>query len=155
MKYSVITLIIVSVNYVTLLSNALPATDKSVDDSVHYVDNSEVFMFVDQMPSFNGGGISKFREYIKSNIEYPAKAKEQSISGKVIVKFVIDKEGNLTDIQLANSVHPLLDNEALRVIKSCPKWVPGKQQGQVVKVQYIIPVNFLNDRKANKFLVTF
>ena len=89
-----------------------------------------------------GGDLKKFQDYVQGKIEYPEEAKEKGITGKVFVQFIVDEKGNITEVQIIRGIHPLLNNEALRVIKESPKWTPGKQNGKNVKVSYTIPITF-------------
>lgn len=100
-----------------------------------------VFGVVEQMPSFPGGK-KAMMDYLKENTEYPAKAVKNKIQGRVIVQFTVDEKGRLSDIKVVKSVEPSLNAEAVRVVKSMPRWNPGTQQGKAVKVRYTLPVTF-------------
>lgn len=102
-------------------------------------DDADVFFVVEDMPQFPGGNVSK---WIAKNVKYPMLAQENGIQGKVFVKFVIEKDGSITDVQVSRGVDALLDKEAIRVIKAMPKWKPGKQRGKAVRVSYTLPINF-------------
>ena len=107
--------------------------------------SDEVFLFaeVGEKPTFNGKDAETgFREYIKENTNYPVAAQENGITGRVYVEFTIDKDGSVTDVELLRGADPLLDAEALRVIKSSPKWTPGKHGGEAVSVKYQFPIYF-------------
>lgn len=100
------------------------------------------------MPEF-AGGTSGMMKYISAHIVYPAVCKENSIAGKVFLKFVIDTDGSVTDATVIKSSGvELLDNEALRVVRSMPAWTPGKQNGRTVKTYYNLPINFKLDDSA-------
>ena len=101
----------------------------------------EVFMVVEQMPEFPGG-IQELMSFLSKNIKYPASAMAKNVQGRVIVQFVVEKDGTPTEFKVIRSVDPDLDAEALRVMKEMPKWKPGMQRGQVVRVKYTVPVTF-------------
>lgn len=103
----------------------------------------EVFFIVEDMPKFQGGGKEKFREYIAQNLQYPAIAAENGISGRVFVQFAVNNKGQVVDVIVVRGVDPALDKEAIRVVKSSPKWTPGKQRGRPVKVQFTFPIVFV------------
>lgn len=100
-----------------------------------------IYVVVEQMPEFPGG-VLKMNEYLSNSIVYPEYAVDNNIEGKVVLEFVVDIDGTITDIQIKRGVHESLDNEALRVVKSMPKWIPGKNYGKSVKVKYTLPINF-------------
>lgn len=92
-------------------------------------------------PQFKGG-VNQFYKYIGNAIRYPADAVRNNITGKVTLSFVIQKDGSVTDILVTKSVHPSIDNEAIRVIKGSPKWIPAVERGLPVRVKYTIPIKF-------------
>ena len=104
-------------------------------------EETKVFDVVEQMPSFPGGPSALF-EYLSKNIKYPVVAEENGIQGRVIVSFVVERDGSITDVRVVKSVDPSLDKEAQRVVKSMPRWIPGKQNGSAVRVKYTVPVTF-------------
>ena len=99
------------------------------------------FMVVEDMPEFPGG-TAALLEYLRKNIKYPAICRENNIQGRVIVWFVVNKDGGSVDPEVVKSVNPSLDKEAVRVISNMPPWKPGKQRGKPVRVKYTVPVNF-------------
>lgn len=101
----------------------------------------EVFMVVEKMPEFPGG-IKELMSFLSKNIKYPASAIAKNVQGRVIVQFVVEKDGTPTEFKVMRSVDPALDAEALRVMQEMPKWKPGMQRGQVVRVKYTVPVTF-------------
>ena len=101
----------------------------------------EVFMVVEQMPEFPEG-MKELMTYLKDNIKYPKAAQDKKVEGRVIVQFVIEKDGTPTEFNVLRSVDPDLDKEALRVLGNMPKWKPGMQKGQAVRVKYTVPVSF-------------
>lgn len=100
---------------------------------------SEVFVVVENMPSFPGGNVQK---WISKNVKYPVLAMENGIQGKVFVQFVIERDGSITDVKVVRGVDSSLDKEAIRVVKAMPKWTPGKQRGKAVRVSFTLPINF-------------
>ena len=101
----------------------------------------QIFQIVEEMPDFPGG-MAKCMMWLKQNIKYPEEAIEKGIQGRVIVQMVIESDGTITNTNVVRSVHPLLDEEALRVINLSPKWKPGKEKGQAVRVKFTIPISF-------------
>lgn len=99
------------------------------------------FVSVEQMPQFPGGD-SELMKFIGSNLKYPTIAAENGIEGRVVIRFVVGKDGNVSDVQVVRSLDPSCDKEAVRVVKTMPKWVPGKQNGRNVPVYYTLPVLF-------------
>ncbi|WP_314714470.1 energy transducer TonB [Segatella salivae] len=103
--------------------------------------NDMVFDVVEVMPQFPGGQIAMMK-YIMENIKYPKQAMKEGIQGRVAVSFIVEKDGSISDVRPILSVHPLLNKEAVRVVKSMPKWTPGKQNGKPVRVRFNVPVMF-------------
>lgn len=110
---------------------------KANDDVVE----GQIFTVVEEQPSFPGGLPALFK-YLAAEVKYPVIAQENGIQGRVVTSFVVDKEGNIKQVKVERGVDPALDAEALRVVKAMPKWIPGKQKGEVVAVRYILPVQF-------------
>jgi len=116
-------------------------------DEIDYVEvepepeEEEIFMVVEDSPEFPGG-INALLDYLRKNIKYPAICRESNIQGRVIVSFIVNKDGAIVDPEVVKGVHPSLDKEALRVISSMPNWKPGAQRGKPVRVKYSVPVNF-------------
>ena len=104
-------------------------------------EETKVFDVVEVMPSFPGGQAALF-EWLSKNIKYPVVAEENGVQGRVIVTFVVERNGSITDVQVAKSVDPSLDKEAVRVVKAMPHWIPGKQNGSAVRVKFTVPVTF-------------
>ena len=113
-----------------------PAIEETVEPT-----SGKTYDVAEQMPQFPGGA-SKLFEYLASNIQYPAEAENANIQGRVIVSFVVEKDGRVSEPQVKKSVAPSLDAEALRVVGSMPKWIPGRQDGEAVRVKYTVPLNF-------------
>ena len=99
------------------------------------------FNVVEDMPEFPDG-IEAMIQFISNNIQYPADAQKQKIDGRVLVNFVVEKDGSITKVKVIKPTFPSLDAEAVRVVKAMPKWKPGYQKGQAVRVQFTMPINF-------------
>ena len=93
------------------------------------------------MPSFPGG-MGALMQYLSSHIKYPVVAEENGIQGRVVCTFVVERDGSITDVKVVRGVDSSLDKEAVRVVKSMPRWIPGKQNGSAVRVKYTLPVTF-------------
>lgn len=127
------------------------ATDPAIAQEVTPPQDDPVFQVVEYMPEYPGG-MGACIEFIKNNVKYPAKAEVLKREGKVIVQCTIEKDGTLSDIKVARSVSPELDQEAIRVVSTMPKWKPGMQRGKAVRVRYSLPVTFKlegNNKKAS------
>ena len=107
----------------------------------HVVEETKIFTVVEQMPMFPGGE-GALMGYLRDNIHYPTVAAENGVQGRVVVGFVVERDGSITDVNILRGVDPSLDREAMRVVKSMPKWTPGKQNGSAVRVKYQVPVSF-------------
>ncbi len=114
---------------------------EQVQEEIQEEAPQEVFVVVEEMPSFPGGDVELFK-FIYDNIKYPELAKENNIQGKVILRFCVTYKGTVDQVSIVRGVDPLLDNEAIRVIKMLPLWKPGKQGGKPVNVWYSVPINF-------------
>ena len=96
---------------------------------------------VEQMPTFPGG-MATLMKFLSENMKYPEQAEKERIQGRVICTFFVEKDGSISDISVAKSVHPQLDAEAVRVLSLMPKWIPGKRNGELTKVKYTFPITF-------------
>lgn len=105
------------------------------------VKEPEIFVVVEDMPEFPGGTDS-MRKFIQANIEYPDSARKHGIQGKVMVEFVIDEEGRLINPKIVKGIGWGCDEEVLRMVRMMPRWNPGKQKGNPVKVRFVLPVKF-------------
>ena len=104
-------------------------------------DTINVYDCVEQMPSFPGGS-QKLKEFIEENLRYPKELEESCVQGRVIVRFIVERNGKLSNVKVVKSVDPVLDKEALRIVKLMPRWIPGRQNGITVRVKFYIPIIF-------------
>ena len=105
------------------------------------VEEQQIFQVVEEMPEFPGG-MGECMKWLGKNIKYPTISQENGVQGRVIIQFVVNRDGSIVDAQVARGVDPYLDKEALRVVGQMPKWKPGKQRGKEVRVKYTLPVMF-------------
>lgn len=131
-------------NMVVVLKAPVPSMDELAQKGTDHV-----YQVVDEMPQFPGGNRAMMA-YIGQNIKYPTEAVAKGIEGRVLVQFVVNKEGDLQDIKVMKSIDSLLDQEAIRVISSMPKWTPGKLKGEAVNIQYVLPIQFNIPKKAQQ-----
>jgi protein TonB len=101
----------------------------------------EIFTVVEEQPGYPGGDEARIK-FLQENIKYPEEAKELGVQGKVFVTFVVEVDGSITDVRVLRGIGAGCDEEAVRVVKSMPRWVPGKQRGQPVRVQFNLPIKF-------------
>lgn len=104
--------------------------------------DNPIFEVVEHMPEFTGGGMSALMEYLSKNIKYPEAAMKKGTQGRVTVQFVVEKDGSITNVKILRGIDPELDKEAIRVISAMPKWKPGTQRGEAVRVRFTVPVMF-------------
>ena len=106
------------------------------------IEDDQPFLIAETMPSFQGGDLNTFRNWVQQNVKFPQIALENGIQGRVVLSFVIEKDGRLTNIQVLQTPDRSLSEEAIRVLNKSPKWSPGKQRNQVVRVKYTLSVDF-------------
>lgn len=120
-----------------------PAKANEMVDSVKPTDayDAKIFDVVEQMPSFKGGDTA-LMQWLSQNIKYPVEAEEKGVQGRVIAFFVVEGDGSISNVKIEKGVEPSIDNEAIRVLKTMPRWLPGKQDGKPVRVRYAVPITF-------------
>ncbi len=115
---------------------------QQVEVKEEIIEDDQPFLTAETMPSFQGGDLNTFRKWVQDNVRVPQIALENGISGRVVLSFVIEKDGRLTNIQVRMTPDRSLSEEAIRVLNKSPKWSPGKQRNQVVRIKYTLPVDF-------------
>lgn len=105
-------------------------------------EEEQVFVVVEDMPSFQGKGLNAFAAYVQQNLKYPLLAQENGIEGTVYLRFIVDKDGSVINVQVLRGVDPRLDKAAIEAVQRAPKWKPGKQRGKPVKVSCTMPISF-------------
>ena len=134
--------------------NVKAQTDKVADEKIAISSDQEpqedqVFTVVEKMPEYPGGNDARVK-FLVENVKYPEEARKNGISGTVYVSFVVEKDGEITNVKILRGVDELLDNEALRVVKMMPAYEPGMQRGKPVRVQFTLPIQFNLDSGAKK-----
>ena len=132
---------LLAMNSTTIRANVQKKVVKTTKTTKEADASNKVYEVVEQMPSFPGGNAAMMR-YLAENIKYPVSAQKAKDQGRVVVQFIVEKDGTVTGVKTVRSVTPTLDAEAVRVIKAMPKWTPGKQGGEFVRVKYNVPVSF-------------
>ena len=115
---------------------------QQVEVQEEQIEDDQPFLIAETMPQFQGGDLNAFRNWVQQNVKFPQIALENGIQGRVVLSFVIEKDGRLTNIQVLQSPDRSLAEEATRVLNKSPKWTPGKQRNQTVRVKYTLPVDF-------------
>lgn len=118
-----------------------PSCLAHVGDFQNAADESTVYTEVDQAPEFTGGQVA-LMNYLARSIRYPAKEQEEGIQGKVVVSFIVERDGSISDVKVVKSVSEGLDREAKRVVRNMPAWVPGKVNGKEVRSYFTLPITF-------------
>ena len=119
-----------------------PTILRAVGDDSTVSDKEKVYhQVVGQQPSFPGGREELFK-YLTYNVKYPIDATKNKIEGRILVTFVVEHDGSISNVDVANSVYPSLDKESIRVVRGMSKWIPGKVNGKTVRVKYTIPITF-------------
>ena len=113
-----------------------------IEEKEEEIEEEEIFVTVEEMPTFQGGGLPEFRNWVQSHVKYPQIALENGIQGNVVVKFVVEKDGKLSNIQVLQSPDKTLADAAVQVLQKSPKWKPGKQRNKPVRVTLTLPVSF-------------
>lgn len=127
---------------VTNSSNAQSDTIQSTHNDLNNQHRGDsIYMIVDKLPEFPGG-VKELMKQLYDNIQYPTEAIAKGVEGRVIANFIVEKEGNISNVNIIKGVDSLLDTEAARVILDMPKWIPGELKGEVVRVRYTLPVSF-------------
>ena len=124
-------------NNMVIVLKPIIYSPRSTDDN-----GNTIYEVVEQMPEFPDGGQSGLMDYLKKNIQYPEAAKKAGVQGRVILQFVVDKDGSIDNVSVLRGVNPDLDKEAIRVVSNMPNWKPGMQKGKPVRVKYTVPIAF-------------
>jgi len=138
----VIVLSILSTAATTVTNAACAITSETENDADSVAGSSrEIFFFVQESPSYPGG-TTELKKFFMQNLQYPETAKNNDLEGEVYVRFEVKKDGSIGEVVVSKSVHPVLDSEAIRVVKEMPAWIPGRYDGKAVNSWYTLPISF-------------
>ena len=137
--FAVSALVLLVIVVAPVRANAQDKKGKTTQTRKDTATDDKIYEVCEQMPIFEGGDAALMK-YIGENLKYPEEAKERGLQGRVVVGFIIEKDGSLTNFKVLRAVDRALDAEALRVVKGMPKWIPGRQNGQCVRVRYLLPI---------------
>ena len=135
---SVLTLLVVV--FVPARANAQDKKGKTTQTRKDTATDDKVYEVCEQMPIFEGGDAALLK-YLRENLKYPDKTKDRGVQGRMVVGFIVEKDGSLTNVKVLRAVDRALDAEVLRLVKGMPKWIPGRQNGQRVRVKYLLPIH--------------
>ena len=139
--FAVSALMLLVVVFVPARANAQDKTEKTTQTRKDTTTDDKVYEVCEQMPIFEGGDAALLK-YLRENLKYPDNTKDRGVQGRLVIGFIVEKDGSLTDVKVLRHVDVALDAEALRVVKGMPKWIPGCQDEQLVRVRYNVPVSF-------------
>ena len=139
--FAVSALMLLVVVFVPARANAQDKKEKTTQTHKDTTTGDKVYEVCEQMPIFEGGDAALLK-YLTDSVKYPELAKKHGVQGRVVIGFIVEKDGSLTDVKVLRHVDIALDAEALRVVKGMPKWIPGCQDEQLVRVRYNVPVSF-------------
>ena len=125
-----------------LYTKSINIKEKKKEEENTNLSDDHIYDAAEQMPEFPNGGMAGVMQYLSRNIKYPAIAQENGTQGRVIVQFVVNKDGSITDVKVVRGADPYLDKEAIRVVTNMPKWTPGKTGGKAIRVKYTLPITF-------------
>ncbi len=152
-KTILLIIVISTINILGLFAQEKTDSLKKIIENEHIIsspiERKDVFMFVEEMPQFPGGQ-TEMMKYLSDNLRYPEDAAKQGIVGRVVIKFIVNKDGTVSDAQILRALYRSCDIEAARVVSSMPKWIPGKQNGKAVDVYFTIPIRFALIEDNNK-----
>ena len=138
--FAVSVLILLVVVFVPARANAQDKKEKTTQTHKDTTTDDKVYEVCEQMPIFEGGDAALMK-YLTDSVKYPELAKKHGVQGRVVIGFIVEKDGSLTDVKVLRPVDIDLDAEVLRLVKGMPKWIPGRQNGQRVRVKYLLPIH--------------
>ena len=138
--FAISALVLLVVVFVPARANAQDKKGKTTQTRKDTATDDKIYEVCEQMPIFEGGDAALLK-YLRENLKYPDNTKDRGVQGRLVIGFIVEKDGSLTDVKVLRPVDIDLDAEALRVIKGMPKWIPGRHNGQRVRVRYLLPIH--------------
>ena len=139
--FAISALVLLVIVFAPARANAQDKRGKTTQTRKNTTTDDKVYDVCEQMPIYEGGDAALLK-YLTDSVKYPESAKKRGVQGRVVIGFIVEKDGSLTDVKVLRHVDIALDAEALRVVKGMPKWIPGCQDEQLVRVRYNVPVSF-------------
>ena len=139
--FAISALVLLVIVFAPARANAQDKKEKTTQTHKDTTTGDKIYEVCEQMPIFEGGDAALLK-YLTDSVKYPELAKKHGVQGRVVIGFIVEKDGSLTDVKVLRHVDIALDAEALRVVKGMPKWIPGCQDEQLVRVRYNVPVSF-------------
>ena len=138
--FAISALVLLVVVFVPARANAQDKKGKTTQTRKDTATDDKIYEVCEQMPIFEGGDAALLK-YLRENLKYPDNTKDRGVQGRMVVGFIVEKDGSLTNVKVLRAVDIALDAEVLRVIKGMPKWIPGRHNGQRVRVRYLLPIH--------------
>ena len=138
--FAVLALILLVVVFVPARANAQDKKEKTTQTHKDTTTDDKVYEVCEQMPIFEGGDAALLK-YLRENLKYPDNTKDRGVQGRLVIGFIVEKDGSLTDVKVLRPVDIDLDAEVLRLVKGMPKWIPGRHNGQRVRVRHLLPIH--------------
>ena len=139
--FAISALVLLVIVFAPARADAQDKRGKTTQTRKNTTTDDKIYEVCEQMPIFEGGDAALMK-YLTDSVKYPESAKKHGVQGRVVIGFIVEKDGSLTDVKVLRHVDIALDAEALRVVKGMPKWIPGCQDEQLVRVRYNVPVSF-------------
>ena len=139
--FAISALVLLVIVFAPARANAQDKKEKTTQTHKDTTTGDKVYEVCEQMPIFEGGDAALLK-YLRENLKYPDKTKDRGVQGRLVIGFIVEKDGSLTDVKVLRPVDIDLDAEVLRLVKGMPKWIPGRQNGKRVRVRYNVPVSF-------------
>ena len=137
--FTISAIVLLVIVFAPARANAQDKKEKTTQTQKATTTDDKVYEVCEQMPTYEGGDVALLK-YLRENLKYPDNTKDRGVQGRLVIGFIVEKDGSLTNFKVLRAVDRALDAEALRGVKGMPKWIPGRQNGQCVRVRYLLPI---------------